>query len=73
MILSSARSVAALSVPAAGLQSGLPLPADTVRLSAPRLEERWERWEVLSPHRDTDTKPGESRLFPARKHLQKHA
>jgi hypothetical protein len=46
MILSSGRSVAASSAQAAGLQSGLPLLADTVRPSAPPSEEQWVRWEV---------------------------
>jgi hypothetical protein len=46
MILSSERSAAASSAQAAGLQSGRPLPADTVRPSAPPSEERWVRWEV---------------------------
>jgi hypothetical protein len=40
MILSSERSVVASSAQAAGLQSGLPLPVDTVRPSAPPSEER---------------------------------
>ena len=41
---------------AAGPQSGLLLPADTVLPWAPLSEERWVRWAALSPrHRQLDT------------------
>jgi len=73
MILFSALSVAALSVQAAELQSGLLQPVDTVRLSAPQWEERWVRSEVFSPRRGTGTKQGESRLLSVRKYLREHA
>jgi hypothetical protein len=65
MILSSEPSVAALSARAAGPQSGLLRGADTVRLSAPQLEEQWVRLEVSSPRRDTGTNKGESGPLPA--------